>query len=62
MTNWQELLFRTQLEGLISEREMMKVANKERERKGEFPAYGEEAFERLIQFFSNIEEGIRNAG
>jgi hypothetical protein len=62
MTNWQELLFRTQIEGLISEREMMKVANKERERKGESPAYREDAFDRLIQFFSNIEESIRNAG
>jgi hypothetical protein len=62
MTNFQELLFRTQIEELISEREGMKVANKEREIRGEAPAYGEEAFCKLMQCFANIGESIRNAG
>jgi len=60
MDSWQELLIKTQIEGLITEREAMIAANAERYANNKTQAYNEEAFQTLVKCFSGIEEYIRN--
>lgn len=62
MDAWNELLIKTQIEALVTEREAMKAANEERYTKGQTQAYNEEAFQALVGQFAHIEERIRNLG
>lgn len=60
MDSWHEVLFKTQLERLVTEREAMKVANEERYIKGQTQAYDENAFQLLVQQFADLEARIRS--
>lgn len=61
MDTWHELLYRTQIEALVTEREAMKAEN-ERRRDSNMPqAYTEDAFQTLVGQFAGIEERIRNS-
>ena len=62
MNNWQEMIFRVQIEALVTERCAMLAANEERDKKNQTIAYTEEAFQALVNQFANIEERIRHAG
>ena len=57
-----ELNIRTQMEALISEREAMKAANRQRQGQGFADAYGEDAFMRLAADFTRLNEEIRKWG
>lgn len=59
MDAYHELNYRMQLEALISEREAMIVANKERELRGESPAYGEDHFNGIAHHMNLLLESMR---
>ena len=54
------LQFRAQLEGLVTDREAMVAANKEREQRDESLAYSESAFDQLSHRFEQLILEIRN--
>ena len=59
METWQGLLFRTQIEALVTEREAMKAENERRRDNNMTQAYDEAAFQTLVGQFAGIEERIR---
>lgn len=61
MDTFSELLFRTQIEALVTEREAMKAENERRRANNMAQAYTEEAFQTLVGQFAAIEERIRNS-
>ena len=62
MDNYRELLFRTQIEAVVTEREMMNWENTIRAQNNQTIAYDEKAFNALIGELVRIEEAIRNSG
>jgi len=62
VTVYEELLMRSQLEQLVTERCGMMAENQQREFVGSSMAYTEEAFQRLSQQLADLEGRIRNAG
>jgi tRNA A37 threonylcarbamoyladenosine dehydratase len=62
LTEWQEVLFWTQIEQLITERDAMHAANSARQAEGKADAYGEEKFMALADRFADIENRIRECG
>jgi hypothetical protein len=62
MTNFEELIVRTKIEQIVTEREGMIALNKWREMRGESLAYNELAFQEVCQSFAEVEELIRNFG
>jgi len=61
ITDYEKLLFTTQIEAVITEREAMKAANAERIQREESLAYGEDAFQSLVTDLAAIETQIRNS-
>jgi hypothetical protein len=62
MDAFHEILFKTQLEALVTEREAMRAANSERFDNNQTIAYPEEAFQSLVGQFAALEDRIRNEG
>lgn len=62
MDNYRELLFRAQIEAVVTEREMMNWENTIRAQNNQTIAYDEDAFNALISELARIEEAIRNSG
>jgi hypothetical protein len=60
ITDYEKLMFTTQIEAVITEREAMKAANTERMQREESQAYGEDAFRSLVTDLAGIEAQIRN--
>lgn len=60
MNTFQELIFKIQIETIITEREAMKIKNLSREQQGLAIAYDENSFMILVKELAFIEEAIRN--
>lgn len=61
MDTFRELLFRTQIEAVITEREGMKWENENRIQNNQTIAYDEKAFNVLVSELARIESEIRNS-
>ena len=62
MNNYTEMIFRVQMEQLVTERLGMVAENENRARRQESPAYVEKDFQNVNQLFADLEVRIREAG
>ena len=61
MNYYQQLVFKIELERLVTEREGMIAENKIRESRDETLAYNEAAFQDLCSGFNHLSEAVRNS-